>query len=334
VWRYLGKRFLAFVPLMFGVVFITFAIVRLLPGNPAYRLAGTNANEAVVEAISKRMGLDKPITTQFVIYLQGLARGDFGLSWNTSNPVAEDLKERFPATLELITIALANCIVLGLLLGSIAALKPKGVISRIATAYGTIAGAIADFWIGLMLIFCFYYVLKIVPAPIGRFGILNTPPTRITGFLIIDSVLAGNWTALGDSLKHLFLPVATLTICFTAPIMKMARSSFLEILGSDFIGYARVIGLPRRTIARYALRNALPPVVTMIGYLYGFLLGGAVLVETVFAWGGLGQYVTQGVANKDYAAIQGFMVVAGVFSMLVYLAVDLVHMAIDPRIRR
>ncbi|MGA2764058.1 MAG: ABC transporter permease [Spirochaetia bacterium] len=333
MWRYLGKRLLAFIPLLFGVIFLTFVIIRLIPGNPAYRLAGTNANESVVAAISKRMGLDKPITTQFVIFLGGLVKGDFGLSWNTSNPVVEDLKERFPATLELITIALVNCIFFGLLLGSIAALRPKGVISRIATGYGTIAGAIADFWIGLMLIFCFYFLLKIAPAPIGRIGILTAPPARITGSLLIDSVLAGNWTALGDALKHLLLPIATLTICFTAPIMKMARSSFLEILESDFIGYARVIGLPKRTIARYALRNALPPVVTMIGYLYGFLLGGAVLVETVFAWGGLGQYVTQGVANKDYAAIQGFMVVAGVFSMLVYLAVDLVHMAIDPRIR-
>lgn len=333
MFKYIAKRMLTFIPLMFCVILIVFILLRLMPGSPVYRLAGTNANPAMIAAITEKMGLDKPIWQQFVIYLQGLLQGDFGLSWNTSNPVAADLVKRIPATLELITITLAFCIGIGVFLGARAAINEKGIISKIANVYGLCAGAIADFWIGLMLIYFFFYRLRWFPAPLGRLGLMTTPPERITGFILIDSILTGDWAAFSDGVMHLALPVAALTFCMTGQIMKMTRSSVSDILKSDFIAYARMMGLSNSVIRRYAIKNALPPVITMIGYVYGFLLGGAVLIETVFSWGGLGQYVTQAIANKDYAAIQGFMIVATIFSMAVYLAVDIVYMLIDPRVK-
>lgn len=331
--KYLLRRLLVFIPLMFGVILIVFIMLRLMPGSPVYRLAGTTANPATIEAITVKMGLDKPIWEQFFIYVKGIFRGDLGISWQTSSPVAEDLIKRFPATLELITITMFNCIFLGVVIGSWAAIKERGIASKIANGYGLIAGAIADFWIGLMFVYFFFYILKWFPAPLGRLGIMTTPPATVTGFILIDSLLEGNMEAFKDGFMHLVLPVSALTFCFTGQILKMARSSVSDILKSDFIAYAKMMGLPKRVVVKYAIRNALPPVITMIGFVYGFLLGGAVLIETVFAWGGLGQYVTQAIAYKDYAAIQGFMIVATIFSMLVYLAVDLVYMIIDPRIK-
>lgn len=331
--KYLAKRLLTFIPLMFGIILVVFILLRLMPGNPAYRLAGTNANEAMINAITEKMGLDKPIWDQFIIYVQGLLRGDFGISWNTSNPVAQDLLVRIPATLELITLTMIACIGIGVFLGSKAAMNEKGIISKIANGYGLVAGAIADFWLGLMLVYFFFYVLGWLPAPLGRLGLMTTPPETITGAIIIDSIITGNLTALWDGILHLILPVTALTFCMMGQIMKMMRASMTDILHSDFISYAKMMGLPQKVVRKYAIRNALPPVVTMIGYVYGFLLGGAVLIETVFSWGGLGQYVTQAIAFKDYAAVQGFMIVATIFSMFVYLIVDIVYMLIDPRIR-
>lgn len=331
--KYIVKRILTFIPLMFCVILIVFVLLRLMPGSPVYRLAGTNANPAMIEAITQKMGLDKPIPQQFVIYVTGLLKGDLGISWNTSNPVTQDLISRIPATLELITITLFNCIVIGVFVGAQAALNEKGILNKIANVYGLAAGAFADFWVGLMFVYFFFYKLRWFPAPIGRLSLMVIPPPTVTGSVLIDSLLARNWNALWDGILHLVLPTAALTFCMMGQIMKMARSSVSDVLKSDFIRYAKMMGLPSSVIRKYAIRNALPPVITMIGYVYGFLLGGAVLIETVFSWGGLGQYVTQAIACKDYAAIQGFMIVATVFSMFVYLIVDIIYMFIDPRVK-
>jgi len=331
--KYIVKRILMFIPLAIGVILFVFVLLRLMPGSPVHRLAGSNATKAVIEALTERLGLDKPIWQQFIIYFNGLLHGDFGTSLNTSNPVAKDLLVRIPATLELITYTMINCIVIGVFMGARSAINEKGIIRKIADLYGLVAGAIADFWIGLMLIYFFFYKLKLAPAPLGRLGMMTTPPTQITGFILIDSAITGNWVAFTDGFAHLVLPVISLTFCMMGQIMKMSRSSISDILKSDFISYAKMMGMPASVIRRYAIKNALPPVITMIGYVYGFLLGGAVLIETVFSWGGLGQYVTMGIANKDYAAIQGFMIVATIFSMLVYLVVDIVYMMIDPRVK-
>jgi len=322
-----------FIPLAIGVIAVVFVLIRLMPGDPIARMAGTLATESVIQSLTEQLGLDKPIWEQFVIYVRGVLTGDLGTSLNTGNPVAEDLILRIPATLELITYTMFNCILIGVLIGARSAINEKGIVRRIADVYGLIAGALADFWVGLMLIYLAFFRLGWAPAPMGRLGILTAAPPRITGFILVDSLLTGNWATFAEGFAHLFLPVFVLTFCMMGQIMKMSRSSISDILKSDFIAYSKMMGLPKKVIRRYAIKNALPPVVTMIGFVYGFLLGGAVLVETVFAWGGLGQYVTQGVANRDYAAIQGFMIVATIFSMLVYLVVDIVYMIIDKRIR-
>jgi len=331
--KYLIRRILVFIPLAFGIVLVVFVLLRMIPGSPVARLAGTHATQAQIEALTERLGLDLPIWQQFFIYVRNLLQGDMGMSISTSQPVTQDLLTRFPATLELITYTLILCIVIGVFLGARSAINEKGIARKIADLYGLIAGSIADFWIGLMFIYFFFHRLGWAPAPLGRLGIMLSPPERVTGFILVDSVIAGNWETFFNGLSHLFLPVAALTFCFMGAIMKMSRSSITDILKSDFISYARMMGMPKKVIRRYAIRNALPPVITMIGFVYGFLLGGAVLIETVFAWGGLGQYVTQGIAVHDYMAIQGFMIVATIFSMLVYLLVDIAHMAIDPRVK-
>lgn len=331
--KYLIKRVLIFIPLAFGVITIVFILLRLMPGSPVYRLAGAHATPDLIESITRRLHLDRPVWEQYLLYLQGLVTGDWGESSQTSNPVTVDLVARIPITLELITYTLINCIVIGVFLGALSALNEKGVIRRIADVYGLIAGAIADFWLGLMLIYVFFFLLGWAPPPMGRISMLMTEPTRITGFILVDSVLTGNWAVFANAFPRYILPVTTLTFCFMGQIVKMMRSSVSDILQSDFISYAKMMGMPKRVIRNYSMKNAMPPVVTMVGFVYGFLLGGAVLVETVFAWGGLGQYVVQGVAYHDYPAIQGFMIVATIFSMLVYLAVDIVCMLIDPRVK-
>ena len=195
--KYLLRRIIVFIPLMFGVILIVFLLLRLMPGSPVYRLAGSNANEAMIQAITSKMGLDKPLWEQFIIYLQGLLHGDLGLSWQTSNPVSVDLIKRFPATLELISITMFFCIFLGVFVGSWAAINEKGIISKIANGYGLIAGAIADFWIGLMFVYFFFYILHWAPAPLGRLGLMTIPPKTVTGFLLIDSLLKEIWRHFG-----------------------------------------------------------------------------------------------------------------------------------------
>ncbi|MDQ0221402.1 ABC transporter permease [Peribacillus cavernae] len=331
--KYLGKRLLTFIPLLIGVILVVFVLVRLLPGDPATRLAGNFAYGDTIAALRESMGLDKPIWQQFFIYLGNVLQGNLGESWFTNKPILDDLIVRFPATLELITLSILFSIAIGVPLGIVAAIKPKSIFSRISTGYGFFAGSIADFWFGLMLVFVFFTTLNWFPAPIGRLDLTITPPLQITGFLVIDSLLAGNWNALMNSIAHLALPVLTLGLINVAPIMKMTLSSMKEVMESDFINHAKVLGLSDKKVMRYALRNSLPSIVTILGVIYGSLLGGAVLVETVFGWGGLGQYVTQALVNKDYSAIQGFVLVATIFSLFIYLFVDLIYMIFDPRIK-
>ena len=185
----------------------------------------------------------------------------------------------------------------------------------------------------MIFIYIFFVTLKIAPAPIGRLDVVMIPPKRITGMYIMDSILTGNWECFVNAAKHLALPVITLGVINGAAIMKMTNSTMTEVLDSDFINHARIMGLSKAKIRSYALKNSLSAVLMVIGNIYSYLLGGAVLIESVFAWGGLGQYVTQALSNKDYSAIQGFILVATLFSMVLYLILDLIQMAIDPRIK-
>lgn len=331
--RFLTRRAFYLIFQLIGVVTIAFFLVRLIPGNPAQALAGVSARKETVEAIERQLGLDKPLPVQYGIYVRNLLQGELGFSIFTGQTVREDLEQRFPATVELVTVSMLTAIVVGVPLGIYVALRRQGVLNKIVFVYGMLTGALPDFWLGLILVFVFFFLLHWAPAPMGRLGPLANPPARATGSFLLDSALAGNWDLFWLSLKHLALPVITLVFVYMGNIVKMARSSMEEVMQSDFIEHARASGLPRLVVMRYALRNALAPVATVIAFNYGFLLGGAVLVETVFSWGGLGQYAVQSIINSDYAPITGFVIVAALFMSVMYLLLDVVYAVIDPRIQ-
>jgi peptide/nickel transport system permease protein len=247
--------------------------------------------------------------------------------------VLQDVRQRLPATLELVLCAGLLSVALGIPIGVYTAVKRRGVADKVLFGYGMLAGSIPDFWLGLILIFVFFSKLGIVPGPIGQLDPIVSTPPPVTGMIVIDALVAGEWEAFRSALWHLLLPVATLTLVYMTLIIKNTRSAVEEMMESDFVEHGRALGLPRRTLLRYALRNAMPPVVTVIGIVFWFLLGGAVLVETVFAWGGLGQYAVEAVVNSDYAPLQAFVLLAAVFTLVVFLLVDLAYFLIDPRIR-
>jgi peptide/nickel transport system permease protein len=330
--RYVLFRLLVLVPLLFAVFTVVFLIVHVLPGDPVHLIAGSMANKETLQSLTERLDLDKPLATQYRMYLAGLVRLDLGTSWFTGNPVTTDLRLRFPATFELITVSLVATLAVSVPLGVLVAVHRRGIVSRVTFYYGMLAGSLPDFWLGLLLIFVFYYKLDVFPAPLGRIDPGVPAPTHLTGLLLVDSVLTGNWAALRSALAYLALPVATLTLVYTPVLVKVVYSTMNEILASDFIRFARACGLPPVRIAVYAFKNTLPSVVTVVAIMYGYLLGGAVLVESIFSWAGLGQYAVQSIVYMDFAAIQGFVLVAAVFSVLVYLVVDILYLVVDPRI--
>jgi peptide/nickel transport system permease protein len=330
---YLVRRLLAFIPLLIGVSVVTFFLVRMLPGDPARTLAGSTPYEGVVESIRHRMGLDQPIYIQYFLYVRNIFRGDLGDSWFTGNPVAVDIAMRAPATLELITYGLIAAVVLGLFLGITGAFRPNGLLDRIAQFYGFLAGAIPDFWLALLVIFFLFRQLHLIPAPIGRLPLTITPPPTVTGFLTIDALIAGDFVALKAAFSHLIGPVLSLGLIFAGFITKQTCAHMRDTLAGDMVHYARACGLPERVVIRYAFHSILPPVVTVIGFLYALMIGGVVLIEAVFSWNGLGQYAVQSIVNKNYSSIQAFVLIAAVFSLVVYLIVDIIYMLIDPRVR-
>ena len=305
-----------------------------MPGDPAVLMLGPMASADSIAGLRAKLGLDHSLPIQFWHFLVALVHGDLGTSWQTTRPVLEDLLQRFPATLELVTLGLLGAIVIGVPLGVASAFNEKGILARVAGLYGLTAGSLPDFWLALVLIFVFYTVLQVVPAPLGRIDFAVLPPPTITGFLLIDSLAAGDWDAFRSAFSHLCLPVLTLSLINAGPILKMTQSTMDRMLQSDFSRYEVLSGLPHRMVVRHALRNALPSVVTIISVLYGYLLGGAVLVEIVFSWGGAGQYAVQGVLNSDIYPVLGFVLFSAVFSLIVYLLVDLIYVAIDHRIGR
>lgn len=326
------KRLLFTIPQLFAVSVIVFFLIRLLPGDPSYMLAGPYASPERIEEVRSQLGLDQPLVTQYFQYLGRIFSGDFGTSWRTSQPVLADIQQRLPATLELVVLAVVLSIAIGIPLGVAVAVSRGGVLERLVFFYGMLAGSLPDFWIGLLLILVFFYFLGWAPAPVGQLDFAVSAPEHITGAYALDALLTGNWEAFWSASGQLVLPVATLVLVYMPLVLKTARSTMEEMLESHFILQARASGLSRRTQLRYALRNALPPVVTVIGIEFWFLLGGAVLVETIFAWGGLGQYAVESVINSDYSPLQAVVLVTAFFTTLVFLAVDLLYHLLDPRI--
>lgn len=331
---FLGQRMLFILPQLFGILLVSFFLIKSIPGDPAVLMLGPTATNEAVAALRAKLGLDHALPVQFWYFLVGLVHGDLGTSWQTTRPVLDDLLQRFPATLELVTFGLLVAILVGMPLGVASAFNETGWLGRAANFYGLTAGALPDFWLALVLIFVFYTLLQVVPAPLGRIDLAVLPPPTVTGFLTVDGLLSGDWAAFRSAASHLVLPVLTLGVINAGPILKMTQATMERMLQSDFSRYEVLSGLPRGMVVRHALRNALPSVITIISVLYGYLLGGAVLVEIVFSWGGAGQYAVQGVLNSDIYPVLGFVLFSAIFSLFVYLTVDIIYFAIDPRIGR
>jgi ABC-type dipeptide/oligopeptide/nickel transport system permease component len=330
---YIGRRLLFVGPQLAGILLVSFLLVKLIPGDPAVLMLGPFATEDALAKLRTDLGLDRSLIEQFLIYLWDVLQGDLGTSWQTTLPVTTDLAQRFPATLELVTLGLLLALLIGIPLGVAGARFKRGALRKAADYYGLLAGALPDFWLALVLIFVFYTILGIAPPPLGRIDFAIIPPEPITGALLIDSLIAGNWAAFWNVAGHLVLPVLTLGLVNAGPILKMTQSTMEGMLEADFSRYAEMCGLPRYVVVRKALRNSLPSIVTIVSVLYGFLIGGAVLVEIVFSWGGAGQYAVQGVLNADLNPVLGFVLYSAILSLVIYLIVDLIYFAIDPRTR-
>ncbi|MGJ5180320.1 ABC transporter permease [Bradyrhizobium oligotrophicum] len=315
-----------------GLLLVVFFAIRMLPADPVARLVGMNATREAYLSSQHALGLDRPVLEQLLSYAAGVVRGDFGRSWVSGAPVMQDIRNVLPVTIELITISFVLAFLLSVPLGMLCALRPGGVADSATFTYSLFAGSQPEFWWGLLFIYVFFAVLGWAPAPLGRIDPMMTPPAAVTGFITIDSLLSGNMAALRDALHHLALPIATKVFVLSGPIIKMVRQNMVRVLGADYILYARASGLPPWRIALVALKNALVPALTLLGVLYGYILGGAVLIETVFSLGGIGQYAVRSVLAFDYPAIQAVVLVIAAISLFVYLALDVVHAWIDPRL--
>ncbi len=331
---FLLRRLALVVPTLFGVTLISFFLTYLLPGNPAIVQAGPFATPEYIREVEQRMGLDQPVWVHYGRYVSGLFRGDLGESTSTGRPVLEDFVQRLPATLELTLASLLIAVLVGIPLGVLSAVHRDTAIDHVGRVVGVTGIAMPSFWTGLILIYVFFYLFDIAPAPLGRLGPGVAPPPPITGMYVIDSLLTGNWRALWSALGQLALPAATLGFSVMAPLARMVRATMLEILESDYVKAAWAAGLPRRrVIYGDALRNALIPVVTILGIVFGFLMAGNAVVESVFAWPGIGNYAVTALMTKDSGPIQSFVLFVAVMYVIVNLIVDVLYGLVDPRIR-
>jgi peptide/nickel transport system permease protein len=331
---FLLKRLALTVPTLIGVTIVSFLLTNILPGNPALVKAGPFATPEFIAEVERQMGLDRPVPVQYLRYLGGLLQGDLGLSSSTGRPVLEDFAQRLPATLELTLAALLIAIGIGVPLGVVSAIHRDTAFDHAGRLLSVAGVAMPSFWTGLLLIYVFFYLLDLAPAPLGRLSPDLQPPPAITGLHVADSLLAGDWTTLRSALHQLLLPAATLGIAVMAPVARMVRATMLETLQSDFVKAAWGAGLPpREVIYGDALRYALIPVVTILGVVFGFLMAGNAVVESVFAWPGIGNYAVTALMTKDAGPIQSFVLFVALMYVLVNLAVDLLYGLIDPRIR-
>jgi len=331
--RLIAARLLSALPNLAGVVVITFILTRALPGDPAAYFAGAAATQEAIAQVRTQLGLDKPLLEQFFLYVAGLARGDMGLSLTTGQPVAQELLARLPASLELVLLALLLACAIALPLGMLAATRPGSWIDQLCRLVTTAGVSLPTFFTGLLLAYVFYFLLGWAPSPMGRLDPMYSPPATVTGLYLVDAALAGDGAMWWASFKQLVLPVLTMAIFVLAPIARMTRASMLSVLSADFIRTARASGLSRGTVlVTYALRNALLPVVTTLGMVFGFMLGSSVIVEKVFGWPGAGSYAIDALTASDYAPVQGFVLAMGVLFVLLNLLVDLLYGLIDPRV--
>jgi ABC-type dipeptide/oligopeptide/nickel transport system permease component len=329
--RFLLRRLIVAVPVVLGILFVTFMLVRIGDQDPVAMLAGPMADAAMLARIRAELMLDQPLLSQFWAYLVRLAEGDLGQSWQGNAPVTHEIAAHLPGTLELVTLAVGLGTLIGVPIGLNAAERPNGWFDQVSR-FGSLFGfSIPTYWLGLMAIFVFFYLLGWAPAPMGRISMLVTPPPPVTGSVLVDSLIAGNWETLRSAAAQLVLPVSCFTVVATAPIIKQTRAIAIEVMGSDYIRFARACGFPRAVVRRIALRAALVPVITFVGSEFTSLLAAASLIEFVFAWGGLGHWGLNAILLGDFAAVQGYVLTLALASVVIFLLVDLLVLILEPR---
>lgn len=317
---------------LLAVSMLTFGVTRIA-GTPLYAAVGVYSTDEMIEARKELMGLNKPIWEQYASYVAGLARGDLGSSRRTFAPVRDEIANRLPATAELVVFAVVLAIAWAVPVGALAAFRPRGWADRFGSALSQIGVSVPSFWLGLLLIYLLYYLVPVFPAPFGRLGGANPPP-GITGFYVVDALLVGDFRLFGEALRHLALPALTLSFTSSPPIFAVTRSAVAGILDSHYIEAARSYGIPSRVIKiRHVAPNAAPPIINIVAMTFGYLIGGAVLVEVVFSWPGIGTYAVQAMDFSDYDPVVGVVLLSATIYVTVYFLTDLFQFIIDPRLR-
>jgi ABC-type dipeptide/oligopeptide/nickel transport system permease component len=364
--RFVASRLLQVIPQLVIVAIVTFVLLRLLPANPVTQIVGPTGTQATYAIEKQKLGLSASLLSQLGTFFGNILHGSFGTSWQTNLPVRAEIGQHLPITLQLIVMATAVALLIGIPLGYLlstgsSAGRGRGRGSRRSSRWGwrpargrgsgqgrgtqrrsqhrflrifsLFAGSQPDFWWGLVFIYLFFYLVRIFPAPLGILSLTATPPRTITGFVLIDSLLTGQVGTFFDALDHFALPVLTLAFVVVGPIIRMTSQGMRTEVNADYVLYARAAGLSRLRIALYIVRNGLAPVLTLTGVLFGVLLGGAVLVETVFSLNGLGVYTLQSVLALNYPSIEGSVVVMTAIALLVYIVMDILYALLDPRVR-
>ena len=332
---YLIRRLMLAIPMLLGISFALFMIYNIVQVDPLVMIVGDRAldDPEVVATATQKWGLDRPIYEQYLRYVSNLVQGDLGVSFLTRRPVIDDLKSHLPATIELAISSLLFAIVVGIPLGILAGVKYRSWLDRIIWLVSLLNASLPPFWTGLIALTVFYYYLGITSGP-GRLDPRMATPEHVTGLLTVDSLLAGDMAAFKSTLSHLVLPTLILGSYTLALVLRVTRSSMIEIMRQNYVRTAYAKGLRERSVViGHALRNALIPLVTILGLAFAELLSGAVMTETVFDWPGLGRYLVKAAVNLDYPAIQGGTLIIALIFILVNITVDFLYGILDPRIR-
>ncbi len=335
--KYIGKRLAYTLLVLFGVCTITFFVSRIIPGDPATMWVGPKHTQEQLDAARKELGLDRPLLVQYLNYIGNLLKGDLGVSIRTKQPVLEEVGRRYAATFELVTVSILIALAIGIPMGVISAVRKDKPIDHASRTFSISGVAMPVFWLGLILQMTLHGQLGWFPLQ-GRIGsmiLIDHPIAKITGFYLIDTLLTGNWPAFFSTMKHMALPALTMSFASLAIVTRITRSSMLEVMREDYVQTATAYGVSRRTILyKYALKNALIPTITIIGLAYGLMLGGSVLVESIFDWPGLGSYIVLSITRNDFPGIVGSTLIFAATYLTINLIVDLIYFFADPRIKQ
>ena len=327
------KRALILPPALFVVASLSFLLVSAVPSDPARTALGDSASEQAVAEFNHRVGLDKPVWQRYLEYLSQLFQGDLGRSYYSNQSVSQEMARHVPPTVALVLLSVLVALVIGMIVGTVGAYSKRSGVKRAANFWTSALQAIPDFALGLVLIYVLFSVLKIVPAPIGQVGLSIGAYEGRTNIAILDALLAGNWAGVSQAAAHLVLPVLTLGLVYSAYFSRVALSLLEKAFRSPQVAFARACGLPERRVIAYALLDVRAPTVTYLAILFGFLIGGEAVIETVFSWQGLGQWALESLFKLDLPVIQGYILVSGGIVLVTYIALDVIAVVLDPRVR-